>query len=129
MKIKSLLIISIFSVFNLFSQELDCNLFKNGTFYYSDLNDKFSVRTDSIQESYNKDKLEMIWKVIWVNDCEYDLVCEKILVKGYPIKFGDRINVKITETIGECYKSSLTVFNGDNPNGFKVPSGILCKKE
>ncbi|MCB4800275.1 hypothetical protein [Neotamlana laminarinivorans] len=71
----------------------------------------------------------MIWKVIWINNCEYDLVCEKILVEDYPVKIGDRINVKITEILDKCYKSDLTAFNEDNPNGFKVPSGLLCKKE
>lgn len=114
-----------------FSQKLDCKKFKNGEFYYPDLPDKITIRKDSIQGSYSSGNLEIMWDVIWKNDCEYDIVCSKIFNKDIPLEIGDRIAVKIVSTKKKCYYSELTVFNSSFPDGMTLPDDPfpLCFNE
>lgn len=111
------------------SQTIDCNKFKEGAFYYPTLPNKVSVRKGAIQKSYNNDKLEMVWKVKWLNECEYELTCKRVLVHPYPIKKGDRIVATIVKTEEDCFTTTLLFYNQANPNGEKIPSGPMCIKK
>jgi hypothetical protein len=111
------------------AQSIDCKKFKNGKFYYPMNDGKLSVRKDTIQESYNNGKLEMVWKIKWLSDCEYEMTCIKILVDPYPIKVGDRIIAKIIKTDGDCVTVSSTMYNASNPQGFSAPDGHMCLKK
>lgn len=129
MKKITLLLITILFTLTSYSQELNCEKFKNGLFYYPTLPGKTSLRKDSIQESYNNGKLEMIWKVSWLSECEYEITCNKVLNDSIPIKKGDRIVAKIIETEKECFTYTLKFYNSDNPQGVQYPSSVLCLKK
>jgi hypothetical protein len=126
--IATILIVSLFTL-TCNSQELDCKKFKNGLFYYPTLPEKTSIRKDSIQESYNNGKLEMIWKVRWLTECEYEIICDKVLIESIPIRKGDRIVAKIVKTEGNCFTSELKFYNSENPEGLSFPAGELCIKK
>jgi hypothetical protein len=111
------------------SQTLECNKFKSGKFYYPTIPDKISWRKDSVQESYNKGELEMIWKVKWINECKYELKCERVLLEPYLIKKGDRIVATITNTDEDCFTISLIFYNESNPQGKTIPGGDMCIKK
>ena len=112
------------------SQTLECKKFKTGKFYYPTIPNKISLRKDSTQESYNNGKLEMLWSVKWLNECEYEMTCKQILVDGpYPIKKGDRIVATIIKTEGDCFTTSLVFYNSENPGGQTIPAGEMCIKK
>ena len=111
------------------SQTLNCKKFKTGTFYYPSLREKISIRQDSIQESYTNGKLEMVWKVKWIDDCKYEMICDKILADNLPIKKGDRIVATIINTDENCYSASLIFYTAEYPEGEKLPGGTLCTKK
>ncbi|MFI1771344.1 hypothetical protein [Thalassobellus citreus] len=110
---------------------MNCKNFKNGEFYYPGLPDKITIRKDSIQGSYSSGNLEMMWDVLWKNDCEYEIVCSKVFNKKLPIEVGDKMLVKIVKTNKKCYYSELTVFNKSFPEGMTLPGGPyeLCLSE
>lgn len=115
--------------FSSFGQNKNCEDFKVGEFVYPGNPNKLSVRKDSVQESYNNGKLEMLWSVKWINDCTYEMVCQKVFSENIPIKVGDRIVTTILETDSKCYKFSYIVYNAYYPNGFVSPeNGNMCKK-
>ncbi|WP_320815467.1 hypothetical protein [Flavobacterium sp.] len=130
MKIRFLLIALLISTF-FSAQNKECERFKNGSFYYPSMPDKISVRNGSVQKSYEDENLEMIWDVNWINDCEYDLICVKILSNTSNFEVGERIKVKIVSSVKNCYYSMLTVYNKEYPKGYALPGGPfpLCKKE
>lgn len=113
---------------SVFSQDSDCSDFKNGAFYYPSLEGKLSVRENNVQKSFSDNKLEMIWDVKWIDDCEYELICKKMLVDYYPTKIGDRIHVTIVATNGDCFTSDLIVYNEKSPEGFTITDAVMCRK-
>ena len=111
------------------AQTLDCKKFRTGKFYYPGLPDKISLRKDSTQESYDNGKLEMLWKVKWLSECEYELTCEQVFEDPYPIKKGDRIVATIVKTEDDCFTTSIMFYNEANPEGQAIPSGEMCIKK
>lgn len=109
-----------------YSQEPNCKRFKTGKFYYPDLPGKISLRKDSIQESYNNGNLEMIWKLRWLNDCEYELTCEKMFVDFNSYKTGDRIKATIIKTAENCFTTEIIFYNKENPQGLVGKTGEMC---
>ncbi|MDP2176338.1 MAG: hypothetical protein Q8K70_10565 [Bacteroidota bacterium] len=111
------------------SQALDCYKFKEGTFFYPTIPNGLSVRKNNIQKSYTNGKLTMIWKVKWISDCQYKMVCKKVLVKPFSIKKGDQIIATIISTDGNCYTTSVIYFNKENPKGIDYPNTEMCIKK
>jgi hypothetical protein len=109
--------------------QIDCQKFRNGTFYYPGMPGKISIRTDSIQKSYNDGRLEMLWKVNWITECTYELVCQKMLVNTYTIRPGDRFIANIIATDDSCFTTSLIFYSKESPEGEKIPGGPLCIKK
>ncbi len=127
MKSKILLFLMLFTFsLTLNAQDLKCNKFKSGRFYYPSLPGKISVMTDSITKSYNNGNLEMIWKVRWLSECKYELTCIEILNNNLKSKVGDRIEVTIIKIEGSCFYTSLMFYNSENPKGKSVPSSQIC---
>lgn len=81
-----------------------------------------------MQESYNDGNLEMVWKVKWRSECEYEIICQKVLVSTVPIKPGDRIVAAIIKTEGDCFTTSFLVYNEFYPEGF-AGTGEMCIKK
>lgn len=109
-----------------YSQTPDCIKFKTARFSYRGVPNKTSLRKDSTQESFNHGKLEMLWKIKWLSECQYEMTCEKMLVVNSPIEVGDRILATIIKTEGECYTASSTYYNKANPRGIINPEGKMC---
>jgi len=114
--------------FSSFGQNKICEDYRVGEFIYPNNPNKLSVRKESTQESYIDGKLVMLWKVNWINDCTYEIICEKVLDETLPIQVGDRIVTTILETDSKCYQFSLVYYNSEFPNGLQVPNGGMCKK-
>ncbi len=110
------------------SQTVDCKKFRNGTFYYPGMPGKVSVRLDSIQKSYSNDKLEMIWRVKWITDCQYEMRCDLVLGDTSFVRRGDRIVANIINADENCFTASLVYYTPENPMGEKLPGGPLCIK-
>jgi hypothetical protein len=111
---------------NLYSQSLDCLKYKTGKFGYPELPGKISWRKNSVQESYNNGILEMLWKVKWLSECQYQLTCEKLFVNKYPIKVGDKIIATIISTDENCFTTQSIYYNAENPKGLKIPESTMC---
>jgi hypothetical protein len=128
MKIISIVVISLAISITSNSQSVDCKKFRNGTFYYPGMPEVSSIRKNSIQESYRDGNLEMRWKVNWISDCKYEMICEKVWTNSSPIRKGDRIVAVITHTEGNCYTASIIFYTAENPEGEILPAGQLCIK-
>ena len=116
--------------FSVQSQTPDCKKFKTGKFYYPALQgNKISLRKDSIQESYNDGKLEMVWKVKWLSECQYEMTCIQVVPDPYPIKVGDRIVATIIKTEGDCFTTSLMFYYAEKPEGVMIPPAEMCIKK
>src|SRR5690554_6938105 len=113
-----------------FSQS-ECHKLKNGKFYYPTMPSKKTIREKGIQKSYSEDKLEIIWKVKWLNDCKYVITCTEVLNNSIPVKAGDKIIVTILSFDENCYYSSLEIFDSTNPSGLELPNGPfpLCRED
>jgi hypothetical protein len=105
---------------------LDCEKFKTGKFVYPELNNKYSLRTATTQESYNNGKLELVWNIVWFSACEYEITCSKVLVANSPFTPGDRIHATILETNGNCYKVATTVYTKQTPDGLVNVEAVMC---
>jgi len=110
----------------MFGQSLDCRKFKTGKFGYPELPGKISLRKASVQESYNNGKLEMLWEVKWISECQYQLTCIKLFNNNYPIKVGDKILATIISTDENCFTAETIYYNNENPNGIPMPQAPMC---
>lgn len=108
------------------SQMVECEKFKTGKFIYPSIPNVVSLRKESTQESYRNGKLEMIWTVKWLTECQYEMICEKIFVDPCPIKKGDRIVATIVKTEGDCFTATLMIYNDNFPKGMSIPGGPMC---
>jgi hypothetical protein len=110
----------------LFAQSPDCLKYRTGKFGYPDLPGKISLRKDSVQESYNDGKLEMLWEVKWISECKYQLTCVKLFNDKYPIGIGDRIVATIISTTENCFTAETIYYSNKYPNGVAMPPAPMC---
>ncbi len=111
------------------AQVVDCAKFRTGKFYTPDIPNTIELRTDSTQNGYSNGVLQMIWKIKWLNDCKYQMTCERVLNDTLPIKKGDRIVATIIKTTGDCFTMSIMFYNSDYPEGMTIPDGEMCIKK
>lgn len=126
MKLRFLFPMLFLSVSTYNAQTLDCPKFKEGKFSYSNHYGKISLREGNTQKSFTDGKLQAIWKVVWISECEYELICKKVIDKSMPFKKGDRIVATIIETEEHCYTTSNVLYNDQNPRGISVSNSTLC---
>ncbi|WP_294964473.1 hypothetical protein [uncultured Flavobacterium sp.] len=124
---KIIVIIVLYTGIDGFSQSLDCSKFKNAKFYAPAFPTQYAVRKDSIQESYNDGKLEIIWKVKWLSDCKYEMECLKNMGEEQ-VKPGDKFIYTITEIEDDCFRTSIWYSNEKYPQGDTFER-ILCIKK
>lgn len=110
------------------SQKLDCSKFKNGKFASPAFSNEYSIRKDSIEESYMDGKLQTVWSVKWLNDCKIEKICVKNFGSEY-VKIGDKSISEITYTDDECVTFSILYFNEENPKGMDFQRGLCLQKE
>lgn len=90
-----------------FENKLTCKNFKTGKFKLTDsiTGDFIIERNDSIQiEKSVKYGDTLIYRINWVNDCEYELVMQKGREELMNIFKGKILIVRIIETYKETYK-------------------------
>lgn len=96
-----------------FSQEKECENFKNGKFKIVDAEagNSLIVRKKSKQIEYGEgSKLKLEFKVIWLNDCTYTLELKKVLENPNKIQLPDGmiLTVEIIETKENSYVQQST---------------------
>lgn len=111
-----------------YSQKVECVKFKNGKFYARAFPDEYVVRKDSIEETYSNNKLETVWKVKWLSDCKYEIVCEKNFGTE-PIKVGMKYIYTIFATEEDCFYVSIWYSNEEYPEGNTFQRGLCIKKD
>lgn len=110
-----------------YSQTLDCSKIKNGKFYHSEYPERTSIRKDNIQEGYNNGVLEVVWNVVWINECQYEIICAKKTPNSM-FAIGDKIVVEVTSIDNECYTCKRTFYSKVFPDGDVNPSTTYCIK-
>ena len=128
MKKQFMLIVLLFLSLNGYTQTIDCGKFKNGKFYNNNYPIRVSVRNDTLQEGYLNNKLDVVFKVKWLNECEYELTCIKSLGNVF-FKEGNRISNKIISSEVECYEIISVLFNDENPEGTAPTKIEYCLKK
>ncbi len=114
-----------------YSQKQDCNKFKTGKFYYSEILDYgYTIRDKKIQKSFIKEKnMWVTWDIKWTSDCDFELKFKSSENGDGVFKAGDRITVSIVAVSGDCYTFTSTFYNSANPTGKKIPSTEMCIKK
>lgn len=110
----------------MFAQSPNCSKYRTGKFGYPELPGKISLRKDSVQESYNNGKLEMLWEVKWISECQYQLTCVKLFSDKYPINVGDKILATIISTDENCFTAETIYYDAKNPKGIAMPTLPMC---
>lgn len=111
-----------------YSQKLDCTAFKNGKFAAPAFPNEYSIRKDSIQESYMNGKLETVWSIKWLTECKFEAICIKNNGSEY-VKLGDRSVSEIIYTDEDCVTLSILYYNEENPKGMDFTRGLCHQKE
>lgn len=102
-------LLTIMSFKSLNKAEGDCSILHQGTFQYGSIGNevKVEIKGESHIEYHNGGKYIIKSKLIWVNDCEYNMTMTKVTIPDFPYGKGDVMNVKINKVIGnEIYYTS-----------------------
>lgn len=88
-----------------------CEILHEGTFKYGDTDDEIKVviKGESHTEYHQGGKYIIKSKLVWVNDCEYNMTMTKITIPKFPYGKGDVMNVKINEVKGNKIFYTSTV--------------------
>jgi hypothetical protein len=80
-----------------------CEILHEGTFKYGDVNEEVRVviKGNNHTEYHNSGKYIIMSKLVWVNECEYNMTMTKITIPNFPYGVGDVMNVKINEVRGK----------------------------
>ena len=116
----TLLVLCLFSTTICFSQEIDCSNFKKGKFFFTPPNggEVWIKRTHKKQiEKYNNENQRFIFKINWINDCEYTLVLSKTKGVTRSIKkeiIGTTLNCKVIQAELDHYIVTITSKNSSS---------------
>lgn len=109
--------LGVFSSSVAFSQEIDCSNFKKGKFFYTPPNggEVWIKRTHKKQiERYNDENQRFIFKIDWVEKCEYNLVLHRTIGVERKIKkeiIGTTLNCKVLKAELDHYIVTLSAEN------------------
>lgn len=105
MKKKQILFVLLFMFMDSYSQIVECEKFKIGTFYTKLASGKgYSVRDEKTQTSYYKENdMVIAWEIRWLSDCSYELIFVNALNGDGIFEKGDKIITEITAINGDCY--------------------------
>ena len=109
MTMKNLLfVLLIFFTGNAFSQDLKCSQFKNGKFMIVDAEagNSYITRNGNLQtETGDGSELELLFDVVWLDECTYTLKVKEILnnPNNIPIPMEMVLTVEIVEVKENSY--------------------------
>ena len=94
---------------NVYSQE--CLILHEGKFKYAtEKGDvKVEIKGEDHTEWHNKGKYFIKSKIVWVNDCEYNMTMTEITIPNFPYGPGDVMNVRINKVTGKDIYYTSTV--------------------
>ena len=89
----------------------ECNILHKGVFKYGEYNNEVTViiKRKKHIEYHNGGKYIIKSKIVWVNDCEYNMTMTKTTVPNFPYGKGDVMNVKINKVDGRDIYYTSTV--------------------
>ncbi|MFW0739757.1 hypothetical protein [Flavobacterium sp. T12S277] len=111
-----------------YSQKIECAKFKNGKFFSRAFPNEYTIRKDSIEETYANNKLESVWDVKWLSDCKYEIVCKKNYGSD-PIAIGMKFIYTIFATEEDCFYVSIWYSNEEYPDGKTFQRGLCIKED
>ena len=85
----------------------NCDVARNGKFVYAAFPEKYYLEfnSDKHLEYHKADDRSIYSKIVWVNNCEYNIVFDYTdKPEGWNFKKGDVINVKILSATDKGYK-------------------------
>ena len=80
-----IILLSLMTFTNAYSQsENNCKELHRGTFVYGDSEDlvKVIIKGKKHKEYHNNRKYYIKSKLVWVNDCEYDMTIKKVITRS-----------------------------------------------
>lgn len=95
------------------TEDNECSILHDGTFYYGKRKDKIVVIDDNIlTENWGYGQFIITSNIVWINDCEYYSTILKVSRANYKYNVGDRLHVKITNIIENriYYEASKTSY-------------------
>ena len=108
----SLLLFTLFTIGNITAQsDEECAILHNGTFTYGEADNIVTVKIEgeNHMEYHNEGKYYIKSKLIWVNECEYNMTMKKVTIPNFPYGKGDVMNVKVSAVEGNVIKYTSTV--------------------
>ena len=125
LKVISILAISLFCLaFILPTAPKNCKKFKEGTYYVEEMKGYKIVREGNNQKEYLNKKEVIDAEVIWLNDCEYNLVVNKTLIKQ-GMAVGDTANVRIIRTTRNSYNCLIEPLHRNDLKAAKATFTVL----
>ncbi len=89
--------------------ENNCNQLHRGTFTYGYADDVVKVVFKKKKHIEYHGKYYIKSKLVWVNDCEYNMTMKKVTIPDFPFGKGDVMNVKINKVEGDKIYYTSTV--------------------
>jgi len=108
-----LFVLFVFLTGNAFTQDLDCTQFKNGKFMIVDPengNSYINRQGNTQTETGDGSGLELLFDVVWLNECTYTLKVKEVLKnpKNIPLPLEMVLTVEIIETKENSYVQRST---------------------
>ena len=108
------------------SQNLpDCDVLKNGTFKYLDVEDTSAyivINGTEHTEYHNNGKYYIKSKLRWTNDCEFIMTMTEITIPDFTLHPGDKMKVEVIRIKGEIIYYNATVNDRKWPGRLKIIS-------
>jgi hypothetical protein len=97
----------------------DCSILKKHKLQYLSINDTSAyilLAEDSAIEYHNHGKYQIVSKLNWTNDCEYDMILSSVTIPNFAYRPGDVMHVAMEKIEGDIVYYISTI-NGNSWEG------------
>ena len=97
----------------------DCSILKKYKLQYLSIDDTSAyilLASDSAVEYHNHGKYQIVSRLNWTNDCEYDMILSSVTIPDFPYRSGDVMHVAI-EKIDHDIVYYISTVNGQSWEG------------
>ncbi len=87
----------------------DCTILHNGTFVYGNPGEEIKVviKGNRHTEYHQNGEYMIKSKIVWTDECEYNMTITKVTIPNFPYQKGDVMNVQVNSVNGnEIYYTS-----------------------